>query len=49
MDTNTTGRKRAGLVMRKVSQWARHSPGSISTPSQNVMEPYSRDSYFWRR
>lgn len=36
-------------VLRKVNQWVRQHPGSSSSPSQQAMEAYSRDAYFWRR
>ena len=36
-------------VLRKVNQWVRHYPGSLSTPSQQALETNTRDAYFWRR
>lgn len=36
-------------VLRKVNRWVRQHPGSMSSPSQQVMETSARDAYFWRR
>jgi hypothetical protein len=36
-------------ALRKVNQWVRHNPGSLSTPSQQAIETNARNAYFWRR
>jgi hypothetical protein len=42
-------RERNQPVLRKVNQWVRHYPGSLSTPSQKALETNPRNAYFWRR
>ena len=47
ISTQANRHNRPGL--RKINQWVRHYPGSLSTPSQHAMESNTRDAYFWRR
>lgn len=49
MAITTMAKDRNQHMLRKVNQWVRHYPGSLSTPSQQAMESYTRDAYFWRR
>lgn len=49
MGIATTVKERNQPVLRKVNQWVRSHPGSLSTPSQQAMETNARNAYFWRR
>jgi len=49
MAITTHTKARNPHILRKVNQWVRHYPGSISSPSQQAMESNTRDAYFWRR
>lgn len=49
MGISTLTKDRNRIALRKVNQWARHSAGSLNTPSQQAMETNTRDAYFWRR
>ena len=49
MAITTMAKDRNHHMLRKVNQWVRHYPGSLSTPSQQAMESNTRDAYFWRR
>jgi len=42
-------RERNQPVLRKVNQWVRHYPGSLSTPSQKALETNPATPTFWRR